>query len=402
MKKKKILIINSGCLRVNCSANLCHIAYIKGFVETGADVTVLSKSVDGQVVDDSLVLPTNVKYIEIKGSRIAAKFGSGIKTSIGSDDCNQSSVHKRIIKWIVQKIIDLVYGEMGVSQAWINNAVRKFKTSEKYDLVLSLSGPVSSHLAGVELVKKRRIMCDCFCELWEDPWQYDLFNLKVDKKKLALEEKMTTYADCVIYVSPITLNNQKSMFTSSASKMTWLPLPYYYKTEQEEAFDHFSYGYFGDYYPNSRNILPFYEAADRMGLNVNICGNPSGLIESKNNIHVHPRLKLEELSKYENDTNVLVFVCNLSGGQIPGKIYQYAATRKKILFILDGKDEEKEVLREYFAKFNRFYFCDNNVESIEKTIKLLELDEGVQCEPVEYFSPKRIVTEIIKKCNLEI
>ena len=54
MKNTKILIINSGCLKVNCSANLCHIAYIKGFLNNNCEVTVISKSSKGQKLDKSI------------------------------------------------------------------------------------------------------------------------------------------------------------------------------------------------------------------------------------------------------------------------------------------------------------------------------------------------------------
>ena len=65
-------------------------------------------------------------------------------------------------------------------------------------------------------------------------------------------------------------------------------------------------------------------------------------------------------------------MCNLKGGQIPGKIYQYSATNKKILFILDGSESEISVLENYFKKFNRYIFCKNNVVDIEFAIKEIE------------------------------
>lgn len=400
MCSMKVLIINSGCLKVNCSANLCHIAYIQGFVDAGAEVTVLSKSTEGQIVDEFLKLPSGVKYIEIKGSVMASKFGGGIKTSINLNGNGRNNVIRSLARSIVLKLVDVIYGEMGVSQIWINNVVKQFRSQDKYDLVLSLSGPVSSHFAAAKLLKKGRVHTDCFCELWEDPWQYDLLNSKINSKKLLLEEAITSDADFVLYVSPITLNNQRHLFSRGSSKMDWLPLPYYYRIDKNEAFDSYSYGYFGDYYPNARNILPFYDAARKLQLQVYICGNPVGLIDSVDNIHVLPRVGLKELAEYENQTNVLVIVCNLSGGQLPGKIYQYAATNKKILFILDGTFEEKKIIRDYFSQFNRFYFCDNNTDSIMESILFLENDDKLCCKPIDFFSPKRIAEEIMKKCNL--
>lgn len=398
MSEKRVLIINSGCLRVNCSANLCHIAYIQGFVDLGMDVTVLSKSSKGQVIDQSLKLPDGVRYFEVDGSFLAARFGNSVKSNVYAQNSKKSI--KSEIAQLINLMVYKVYGVMGISVAWIKNASRSFRDSQEYDLVLTLSGPVSSHLAGVRLIECKNIAGRCFCELWEDPWQYDLFNEKVDPEKLKMEEELTNYADCVLYVSPITLKIQKELFKSSASKMDWLPLPYYYKDDRNESFEAHTYGYFGDYYPNSRNIIPFYETAKELGLYVNICGNPSDLLSPIDNIYIHPRVSLKELKEYENKTNVLVFVCNLRGGQIPGKIYQYAATKKKVLFILDGTEEERKILREYFGQFNRFYFCENNVSSIRKTVLELQDNNTVRNEPVEVFSPSGIANDILYKCGL--
>ena len=36
----KILVINGDCITTNSSANLCHLAYIKGLVDSGYEVTL--------------------------------------------------------------------------------------------------------------------------------------------------------------------------------------------------------------------------------------------------------------------------------------------------------------------------------------------------------------------------
>ena len=213
---------------------------------------------------------------------------------------------------------------------------------------------------------------------------------------------MLSFAEKVCYVSPLTLANQKKLFPESANKMYWQPLPYYYesqKTKQETKKN--CYGYFGDYAPVARDLFPFYQAAKQTGIQVNICGNPQTLFSSTENIAIHPRLPLKELKPIEDATNVLVFLCNRKGGQIPGKIYQYSATYKTILFILDGTEEEKRVLRDYFEKFDRYVFCDNNEKDIIRAIQ--QIEHGKNCmvknEPIEYFSPEEAVNRILEGCK---
>ena len=72
----------------------------------------------------------------------------------------------------------------------------------------------------------------------------------------------------------------------------------------------------------------------------------------------------------EKETDVLVFVCNVKGGQIPGKLYQYSSTKKWILFILDGTEEEMKEIERYYQKYQRYVFCKNNIRDIEKAIEM--------------------------------
>ena len=148
----------------------------------------------------------------------------------------------------------------------------------------------------------------------------------------------------------------------------------------------------------ARDLESFYKAADKAGVEVNICGNPSNLFRSTDKIHIHPRLPLAELKPIEDGTNVLVFLCNRKGGQIPGKIYQYSATDKTILFILDGTEDEQAVLKDYFGKFNRYVFCRNTVEDITCAIRQIESDNigSVRNVPLDDFEPAKIVTSILE------
>lgn len=169
------------------------------------------------------------------------------------------------------------------------------------------------------------------------------------------------------------------------------------EAENQSSSGHNRYGYFGDYVPAARDLQPFYEAAKETGIEVNICGNPCNLFQSTTQIHIHPRLPLNELKPIEDSTNVLVFLCNRKGGQIPGKIYQYSATSKTILFIMDGTEEEQHVLKEYFGKFNRYVFCQNTTTDIARAIRKIESRDlgNVQNVPLDDFDPVKTITNIL-------
>ena len=119
---------------------------------------------------------------------------------------------------------------------------------------------------------------------------------------------------------------------------------------------------------------------------------------STNKIKIYPRLNLDELKPIEDKTNVLIFLCNKKGGQIPGKIYQYSATNKTILFILDGTNEEKKVLKEYFEPFNRYVFCENTVQDITRAINQIENNDlgNISNAPIDAFNPQTTIKKILE------
>ena len=396
----KVLVVIGANLQFNCSANLCHIAIIRGLCDLGCDVTVLSRASNEETVDESIVLPKTAKYFTYPSSRLFKYVNKETRQNISHNvELNKVSFKQKIYL-MVKNQIKALYGPFGFNKVWIKNVSRGFKPNDSYDLVLSLSSPVESHVAAYQMIENKHVKTKHFCELWEDPWQYDVYRGNPNKKLLNLEYDITHHAETILYVSPLTLKYQKAIFPQTSDRMDWVPLPAYYKSDEVHLPEGtYRYGYFGAYNPSGRNLEPFYQAAKELKLSTVICGEPENLFQETDTIKIYARMTLEALKKYENNTNVLIFLCNLRGGQIPGKLYQYAATNKKILFILDGSKEEKKILREYFSKFNRFYFCENNKDDICQTVSFLENDKSTSNEPLDYFNPSHIAEEILKKCH---
>lgn len=400
----KILVICGDCVQVNTSANLCHLAYLRGLVEAGHEVTLLSADGKDYRTDPSMMIPAGVKCYTVYGTTLYEKLSmrmrrEGPASLRGENGSGEGSSQPSAGGWkkrIKKRVLSL-YGVHGIYGKFVRKA-RRFRSEEIYDFVLSLSTPVTSHLTAHELITSGHILCGHWVQIWEDPWYSDAFGFNRRPEILAEERRLLSFAERVCYVSPITLSNQQKLFPESADKMFWQPLPAYYggttsmKTARRDLF-----GYFGDYSPVARNLRPFYDAAVQTGAEVNICGNPSTLFSSTEKIHIYPRLSLEELRPLEEKTGVLVFLCNRAGGQIPGKIYQYSATDKTILFILDGTEEEKAALREYFEPFHRYVFCENSVESIREAMERIksEVFSDVNNAPLTQFTPKDIVQRIL-------
>ena len=399
----KVLVINADCVCTNSSANLCHLAYIKGLLQAGHEVSLLSASANGRLTDPTMHIPEEVTSYTYDGLSLYGRLSRAKQAKAGAVPTGQSmqrtapSFRSKLIRKVKNGIL-ACYGIHGIYATFARKA-RKFTSPEEYDYILSLSTPTVSHLLAYQLIKSGRVKGKQWIQIWEDPWYSDVYGGNHVEPVRREEKKLLSYAQKICYVSPLTLRNQQKLFTESAHKMYWQPLPFYYKSDSVTAENRKSnlYGYFGDYVPESRNLAPFYEAAKECTVDVNICGNPCNLFASTERIHIHPRLTLDKLKPIEDHTNVLVFLCNRTGGQIPGKIYQYSATCKTVLFILDGTEEEKQVLSDFFSPLNRYVFCQNTKESISEAIRRIESGDlgGVNNIPLEVFDPKVTIQKIL-------
>ena len=400
-----ILVINGAYLQKNSSANLCHLAYIRGLLAAGHEVTLLSADGRDYTPDESMVIPEQVKqhtyygvsFYEKLSLRKRAAAPAPAATVTSAENVKTSGLRRLIGR--AKSFTLSLYGVHGIYATFARKA-KVFRCDTEFDYVLSISTPPSSHLLAHNLLKAGHVRGKHWIQIWEDPWYTDAYGFNGKDKIYREEKRLLSFAEKVCYVSPLTLENQKRLYPESAEKMYWQPLPFYYKAEETAVSDGKNrYGYFGDYAPAARNLAPFYEAAKQTGIEVNICGNPSNLFAATDNIHIHPRLPLQQLKPIEDSTNVLVFLCNRKGGQIPGKIYQYSATDKTILFIMDGTEEEQAVLRDYFGKYNRYVFCQNTAEDIARAIRQIESGDlgNVKNEPIEAFNPTVTIENILKE-----
>ena len=244
-----------------------------------------------------------------------------------------------------------------------------------------------------------RIKAKKWIQIWEDPWYSDI-NVGGMTGRIKREEgRVISAADVIYYVSPLTLLYQKQLYPKVSGKMKWQPLPAYYEDGNDAvSFSELHFGYFGDYSTWLRNLRTFYRYAVANELSFTICGDSDAPFASAGKTVVYPRISLEELKPIEREANVLVYVCNLRGGQIPGKIYQYSATNKYILFIMDGTEEEKKVLHEYFSQFNRYVFCENNEDSIAEAVRTIRKGNlpSSYHTALDCFAAEKIVENIIQ------
>lgn len=412
----RVLYVVGSCLMKNTSANMSHNAYVQGLLENGCEVDILmSKDSWGQQ-DSKLPTWEKAKYHCYPSTAPQDKVRLWVQKllpsptldKVKSDEKqnalpeNMSEAHslkaklRSGLKGLYYRCFpnDPLYP---LDWVWLKKASHFHSTSE-YDLVVSNSSPAASHKLVLLLLQAKRISFRRWVQIWEDPWYADLYSCK-DQMILREEHYLLTAATEVYYVSPLTLDYQKKLFPDCANKMKHIPLPYLDYAEDSSVKSNQSFGYFGDYYSHTRNLLPFYEALLESGCVGNIYGDSDLRLESTEQITVSGRVTLDVLAKVQAETSILVHLCNLRGGQIPGKIYHYSATKKPILFILDGTDQEQSLIYSYFAQFNRYYFCKNTTDAILMTMEKIFEDSAkfIEYTPVEAFSPKVVVGQFLYK-----
>lgn len=383
----KILYVVSRPLEINTSASVRNRATIDGLLELGHEVHLITSEFDKNHTnfDESLSNKRlNVKYLKLGGVQGFAKIGRKIKYL--------SSLKKWVYNIMSKfEIYDNLKG--------IVNYVKDIDIKDgDYDVIISSSDPKSSHLFVNVMFESGVIKDTPWIQIWGDPFFSDItrtnswLNSKIKKE----EEKLLKYARKVIYVSNLTLKEQKEIYPNYAMKMFYEPIPYVkkeiYPTVDMQK-DSLTFLYCGDYTSEIRNILPLYEAINNSKHKLIICGGSNLKLESTDRICILPRVSFERTKQLERECDVLVHLSNSKGTQIPGKIYQYSGTNKPILFILDG---EKDKIKETFNKYNRYLFCDNNKRQLGLLINSLrEKIINENTSPLEEFSPKTISKNIL-------
>ncbi|GFR35998.1 hypothetical protein [Thermobrachium celere] len=383
-----ILYVVSRPLEINSSATIRNLATIKGLLSLGHDIDVITSKPDKNhdKFDESLVIDgINKIYVDLHGLNKAINLSRKIKIM----------THLRKYGYKLYNKIN-IYDNLKDIVNYIDKVNINYN---KYDIIISSSDPKSSHLFVYKLYEKGYVKESTpWIQIWGDPFLIDitrrnkLLSFKIKKE----EKKLFKYAKKIIYVSPLTLNEQKNIYSEYKEKMYFIPIPYLEKKIFPKINlnkESLVFLYCGDYFSDLRNILPLYEAISETNHKLIICGDSDIKLKNKRNIEILPRQSLEKVKELEEQCDVLVHLSNLKGTQIPGKIYQYCGTNKIILFI---KEDNNLKLKETFDKYNRFVFSNNNIKELRNVINNISL--GIYNEMqfvLEDFNPNKIAKQII-------
>lgn len=334
---------------------------VKGLKMCGYDVTILTvPMIRNLTVGKSFSFMDDVSVITTKEAT-AYKHINDI--NINPKGSLLRSIIKSLIRYLWKRFSVFDYSITLANTIDVSSLDKPY-----YDLVISSSDPKTSHIVVKNLIRKG-LKYGKWIQYWGDPFTYDITNKTIYPKIVlrAIEKSIIKKANCIIYVSPLTLEMQKQLFPKYAEKFSWLPIPYIEEKRYERSeCNNFTIAYIGGYNSKTRIIGPFYQAAKELSADVltYIVGDSDIILEPTKNVRIIPR---SDANKYEKNADIIVCILNHSGTQIPGKIYHSAATSKAILVVIDG--ERGDDIQKYLSRFNRYLFCHNDTKSIKKAIE---------------------------------
>lgn len=381
----RVLFVTLNALEVNTSVTVSNIGILKGLKEMGADITLIMPEI-------SKDLSYYDNRCNLEGYNII-RIPDNVSTYIAASNSTKWKAKlKSIISFFYSKLKIYDRGTLLLGKS-INIDV----FDNYYDFVISTSDPKSSHLF-VKQLKKNGLKYGKWIQHWGDPMYGDITGKTVYPRFVIkhIERRLLRESDKIIYVSPLTLKQQKRVHSKEKDKMHFVPLPCDedYFSDKETNIGKMTVSYLGDYSSSVRNIMPLYNACkNNKNIRLIIAGNTDLSLAEAENITIYPRVSYEKVKEIEADTHIYISINNLRGTQIPGKIYYVAASHKPILVIME-KDYYNE-MEEYLAEFGRFITCRNDIVDIEKTLDscIDNLDKKYLCP--ERLLPKNVANMII-------
>lgn len=345
-------------------------------------------------------------YSNLRGKLIKYKEKLIAKKQKQGNDEQKAEIHvirkyNKNFRYLREMRINIFHPVYRGKHIWIKKA-SKFISDIKFHFVISISHSPACHQVAYNLIKRHKIEFEKWIEIWQEPWYQKPRVAKETKLIDFYERKFIKGADFVFFSSEFLKEYFSNKYSSFTDKIDYIDLPAdrnpcYKQLEDKKDF---TIGYFGAYFSDVRNIIPFYKTITKLNLKSMIVGSSDIKLESDKNIQViHGSIPFCECVKLEKEMHCLVIIGNHFSDILPGKIYNYCGMEKPILFILDGTDKGIAFTRMKFSKYKNIYFSSNTIHSIENAIEkiITDLDAGTRYEPVDDFSAFNVVNSMLNK-----
>ena len=387
----KFLFVSSFDLRRNTSGNIRVVALMKSLHDSGHTVHCIfipSEHNSDKDIYDNLVKIDRLFTFPKRDIKFVKQ--GALDTSI-----KMNSFLYSCRLWLIHLYMKFTVYDVYALSLYKLKAEDLKDLDDSYDYIVSSAEPRSSHSFAGKIIKMKKYKSK-WIQYWGDPMSNDVASTKLFHNKEAKEERrLISLSDCSIYTNPCAVSYMKDKYPELASRINWIPTTDFNRHICERG-DVNLIGYFGDYRQKYRNLAPFYQACCENHFNSVIIGSADQPFISTDTVKVYERMSRAEISKFEKDCGILIVLENIckSGNciQVPGKLYHYGLTYKKIVVIT----ESTNILREY-NKYKRFVFVPNNKKQIAEVIQRIqtEKDDNIDASPVEEFKNNNIVDRFI-------
>lgn len=393
----RILFVTFSDISVCSSSNIRNVSLIKGLLDHGHQVDIISYKTANkvQVHDETFKTVTDrCKIIELIGVLATEKISAGLLSS--GNTSLKAKIYNRL-----RKIYYSLEPVDSLRTIALSLDIEKLGL-EEYDLMISSSNPYSVHILADRIRKRYFASGIKWVQYWGDALYYDTLNRNpiLPSRLKKAEHNLIKDSDLVVYTNGVVLEKQKKLYKDMANKMTFIETPYAFAKESTTEEFKYQVGYFGSFSTVVRDITPLYSVLSEANYNSIIIGNGDVEIIPTETLKAMPRATVSVVSEYEENTRILVCICNKltakgdETGAIPGKAYHYAATDKTVLMI--GASPEVEA---FLKKYHRFVFVPNDPQQIKDTISDILEKPVVKEQPLTEVDPICAAKRLIETVN---
>lgn len=284
---------------------------------------------------------------------------------------------------LINKFLSFFYPNNIYSAKDFYKCGQKILKKNKVDVIISVSGPFASQLAGAKLSKQFNIP---FYSWYTDPLLFNVYYLKFSEKRLSKLENKWIKKATNVFMPNNYYEKYKNTLSFDKEKFIKVELPCFFNNDELIIINRTNLQniiiHTGNFFDKFRDPKQLFALLKKMSNTTNYRFLNYGTMDKKlkrlynnkipSNVEFLERIRGETLLRVIGQASLLVIVDNEYGIQIPSKAFEYISTGKPILLIYNNPESPtKKILDnyEYLIALNADENISNeHIKHIEGTI----------------------------------
>lgn len=269
-----------------------------------------------------------------------------------------------------------LYVQYVAEAAYAYEIIRKLFKKNKYDACLVGIVPSEFYLI-VSLIKNK---CWTVLDISDPLYKNAFFDKEGHPSNKKIESKALTCADRIIVMNEMTIKLYTEEMGIDANKMVYLPPATDSSGYVRDKSFHYSIDknihmiYSGTLYNNYRDLCEVEKALEMTHhIKLDVVTKP-GFVDKKK-IHYHKWMSHKDIVSAYQNYDLLLFVDNFYGYQVPSKIFELIATNKPVLFVYDQRNV---YLYNLLKDQKGIYFVENNHLKIKDILEKIQKEKSLE------------------------